>query len=75
MPKPDIQPSLTLIVQDEREHKIRKRIASWKYYEIVDILREIGLGQQECYDAAEWAAKMRAPGIYEKIPGVSLMVG
>lgn len=75
MAKSDIQPSLTLIIQDEREHKIRKKIASWKYYEIVDILRGMEISQQECYDAAQWAANMRAPGIYKKILGVTLMIG
>lgn len=52
-----------LVIQSH--HKIFT-IASWKYFEIVDLLRDMGLSHIEATDAAKWAG--RAP------PGTILQV-
>lgn len=40
------------------------RIASWRYWEIVDYLRTEGLEQQESYDASLWATKAKSGETY-----------
>lgn len=50
------------------------RIAAWKYWEVVEILRWHNVGREEAYDAASWASRMRERGEYRDIPGVVLIV-
>ena len=35
------------------------KIEAWKYYEIIDLLRERGVDRQQAYDAAKWAGRAR----------------
>lgn len=59
------RPILTLLIQD-RSRKFAptvRKIASWKYYEIIDELRSLGVSRQEAYDAAKWASRCREPGV------------
>ena len=50
----------TLIIRDISGRK-RLQIASWKYYEVVDYLRAVGISQEESYVAGKWAARAK-PG-------------
>ena len=50
----------TLIIRDISGRK-KLQIASWKYYEVVDYLRAIGISQEESYLVGKWAARAK-PG-------------
>ena len=68
MPKNDDQPEriLNIYVTDQKKPI---KIEAWKYYEIIDLLRERGVDRQQAYDAAKWAGRARDFGEkYTQIP-------
>ena len=58
MPKYEQQADRTLIIQTP-DQKRPILIEAWKYYEIIDLLREHGVDRQQAYDAAKWAGRAR----------------
>ena len=68
MPKNEQQSDRMLIIQAPDQKKPIK-IEAWKYYEIIDLLRERGVDRQQAYDAAKWAGRARDFGEkYTQIP-------
>lgn len=59
------QPILTLLIQDRSRKFIPtiRKIESWRYYEIIDELRSLGVERQAAYDAAKWASRCRESGV------------
>ena len=59
--------SKILTIRDKyRKFKPPYKLESWKYYEIVDILRDLGVGREEAYAAAKWASNIReTPAMHE----------
>ncbi len=58
MPKNEQRSDRMLIIQVPDQKKPIK-IEAWKYYEIIDLLRERGVDRQQAYDAAKWAGRAR----------------
>lgn len=68
MPKYIPPPELILSIQSPHRKK-PYRIAAWKYYEIIDLLREQGVERQAAYDAAKWAGRTKeSKATYTQIP-------
>lgn len=74
MPKNEPQTDRTLIIKVP-DQKRSIRIEAWKYYEIIDLLRELGVDRQQAYDAAKWAGRARDLGEkYTQIPHYILTI-
>ena len=74
MAKYNPPPDMTLCIHvPDRKRPIK--IAAWKYYEIICLLREHGVDMQAAYDAAKWAGRTREiNATYTQIPQYILKI-
>lgn len=73
MPKYEEPPDKILTIRSFGRER-GARIEAWKYWEIVDLLKTRGVGQEEAYDAASWASGVKTKGKYTDIPNMVLSV-
>lgn len=53
--------------------KTRQIIAAWRYYSIVDILRELGVNHLDAHETAKWAGRSPA-GVKKTIGEIKMEV-